>query len=100
MDYPILDVNGSFISFWKPLEILSISGNVTLVKGEPLVQAHLHPLLWPRGRDQRHRGPHYLGILGLLVLGVRYNGDGGGILFREGNRRGKVHASRQENQTV
>ena len=40
-EYPITDVNRTFLSFEKPLEILSISGNVTLAEGEPLVHAHL-----------------------------------------------------------
>ncbi len=40
-EYPITDANRTFLSFGKPLEILSISGNVTLVEGEPLVHAHL-----------------------------------------------------------
>jgi hypothetical protein len=40
-EYPITDANRTFLSFEKPLEILSISGNVTLVEGEPLVHAHL-----------------------------------------------------------
>jgi predicted DNA-binding protein with PD1-like motif len=40
-EYPITDANRTFLSFEKPLEILSISGNVTLAEGEPLVHAHL-----------------------------------------------------------
>ena len=40
-EYPITDVNRTFLSFEKPLEILSISGNVTLAEGAPLVHAHL-----------------------------------------------------------
>jgi predicted DNA-binding protein with PD1-like motif len=40
-EYPITDGNRTFLSFEKPLEILSISGNVTLAEGEPLVHAHL-----------------------------------------------------------
>jgi predicted DNA-binding protein with PD1-like motif len=40
-EYPISDVNRTFLSFEKPLEILSISGNVALAEGEPLVHAHL-----------------------------------------------------------
>ena len=40
-EYPITDANRTFLSFRKPLEILSISGNVTLAEGEPLVHAHL-----------------------------------------------------------
>ncbi len=40
-EYPITDANRTFLSFEKPLEILSISGNVTLAEGESLVHAHL-----------------------------------------------------------
>jgi predicted DNA-binding protein with PD1-like motif len=40
-EYPITDANRTFLSFENPLEILSISGNVTLAEGEPLVHAHL-----------------------------------------------------------
>ena len=40
-EYPITDANRTFISFENPLEILSISGNVTLAEEEPLVHAHL-----------------------------------------------------------
>ncbi len=40
-EYPITDANRTFLSFEKPLEILSISGNVTLAEGEPLVHVHL-----------------------------------------------------------
>ncbi len=40
-EYPITDANRTFLSFEKPLEILSISGNVTLAEGEPLVHAHI-----------------------------------------------------------
>ena len=40
-EYPITDANRTYLSFEKPLEILSISGNVTLADGETLVHAHL-----------------------------------------------------------
>ena len=40
-EYPITDTNRIFLSFENPLEILSISGNVTMAEGEPLVHAHL-----------------------------------------------------------
>jgi predicted DNA-binding protein with PD1-like motif len=39
--YPITDANRTFLSFEKPLEILSISGNVTLAEMELVVHAHL-----------------------------------------------------------
>ena len=41
VEYPITDINRAFLSFEKPLEILSISGNVTLAEGESLIHAHL-----------------------------------------------------------
>jgi len=40
-EYPITDANRTYLPFEKPLEILSISGNVTLAEGEPLVHAHV-----------------------------------------------------------
>ena len=39
--FPITDRNRIFLSFEKPLEILGISGNVSLAEGKPLVHAHL-----------------------------------------------------------
>jgi predicted DNA-binding protein with PD1-like motif len=40
-EYPITDANRTYLPFEKPLEILSISGNVTLAEGAPLVHAHV-----------------------------------------------------------
>jgi len=40
-EFPITDVNRSFVSFKRPLEILSISGNISKADGEPLVHAHI-----------------------------------------------------------
>lgn len=40
-EFPITDVNRSFVSFKRPLEILSISGNISKAEGEPLVHAHI-----------------------------------------------------------
>ena len=39
--YPITDENRTYLSFERPLEILSASGNVTMLEGEPLVHAHV-----------------------------------------------------------
>jgi predicted DNA-binding protein with PD1-like motif len=39
--FPITDKNRSFLSFEKPLEILGISGNVSIAERKPLVHAHL-----------------------------------------------------------
>ena len=40
-EFPITDANRSFLSFEEPLEILSISGTVTVAEGNPLVHAHV-----------------------------------------------------------
>lgn len=40
-EYPITDANRTYLCFEEPLEILSVSGNVTLAEGEPLVHAHV-----------------------------------------------------------
>ena len=39
--FPITDKNRSFVSFERPLEILGISGNISVAEGKPLVHAHL-----------------------------------------------------------
>jgi predicted DNA-binding protein with PD1-like motif len=39
--YPIKDENRVFISFKAPLEILSMSGNISILEDEPLVHVHL-----------------------------------------------------------
>ena len=40
-DYPITDENRTYLSFSRPLEILSLSGNITVAEGNPLVHAHV-----------------------------------------------------------
>ena len=40
-DFPITDSNRTFLSIKKPLEILSISGNISKAEGSPLVHAHI-----------------------------------------------------------
>lgn len=40
-EFPITDVNRSFLSIKRPLEILSISGNISKAEGKPLVHAHI-----------------------------------------------------------
>lgn len=40
-EFPITDKNRNYATFETPLEILGISGNVSLVEGMPLVHAHL-----------------------------------------------------------
>jgi len=39
--YPITDVNRTFLRFEKPLEILSLTGNVSGFQGKPSVHAHI-----------------------------------------------------------
>ena len=41
IEYPITDENRTFTSFKRPLEILSLSGNISLTEIEPLVHAHI-----------------------------------------------------------
>lgn len=65
-EYPITDANRTFLSFEKPLEILSISGNVTLAEGEPLVHVHL-TLSSVEGADITVIGGHL--IEGCVVFG-------------------------------
>jgi predicted DNA-binding protein with PD1-like motif len=40
-DFPITDSNRSFISFEKPLEILGLSGNISISEESAIVHAHL-----------------------------------------------------------
>lgn len=40
-EYPITDENRTFLSFNKPLEILALSGDISMAEGVPLVHAHL-----------------------------------------------------------
>jgi len=39
--FPITDQNRSFQSFDRPLEILGVSGNVSMAEGKPLVHVHV-----------------------------------------------------------
>lgn len=39
--FPITDDNRTYLSFRRPLEILSISGNISKAEGNPLVHAHI-----------------------------------------------------------
>ena len=39
-EFPITDANRTYLSFRRPLEILSISGNVSKAEGRPLIHAH------------------------------------------------------------
>ena len=40
-EFPITDKNRSYMSFEKPLEIIGLSGNVSVAEGKPLVHAHI-----------------------------------------------------------
>lgn len=40
-EYPITDVNRTFLSFEGPLEILALSGNISEVEGKPSVHVHI-----------------------------------------------------------
>lgn len=40
-EYPITDVNRSYLSFDRPMEILALSGNISVVENQPLVHAHI-----------------------------------------------------------
>jgi predicted DNA-binding protein with PD1-like motif len=40
-EYPITDENRTYLSFSRPLEILSLSGNITVAEASPLVHAHV-----------------------------------------------------------
>jgi predicted DNA-binding protein with PD1-like motif len=54
-EYPITDENRTYLSFSRPLEILSLSGNITVAEGNPLV--HVHVTLSHVGGDE-------IGIIG------------------------------------
>ena len=40
-EYPITDENRTYLSFSRPMEILSLSANITMAEGKPLVHAHV-----------------------------------------------------------
>lgn len=40
-EFPITDLNRTYLSFEKPSEIVGMSGNVSFADGKPLVHAHL-----------------------------------------------------------
>jgi predicted DNA-binding protein with PD1-like motif len=64
--YPITDENRTYLSFERPLEILSASGNVTRLEGEPLVHAHV-TLSSVEGDEIRVVGGHL--IEGCMIFG-------------------------------
>jgi predicted DNA-binding protein with PD1-like motif len=40
-EYPITDENRTYLHFRRPMEILSLSGNITMAEGDPLVHVHV-----------------------------------------------------------
>ncbi|MFB0558512.1 MAG: PPC domain-containing DNA-binding protein [Candidatus Bathyarchaeia archaeon] len=40
-ELPITDENRAFLSFRRPLEIVSLTGNIAMAEGRPLVHAHV-----------------------------------------------------------
>jgi predicted DNA-binding protein with PD1-like motif len=64
--FPITDANRTYLSFRRPLEILSISGNVSKVEEKPLVHAHI-TLSYVEGDVITVLGGHLLG--GCTVYG-------------------------------
>jgi predicted DNA-binding protein with PD1-like motif len=64
--YPITDENRTFLSFKVPLEILSMSGNISISEGEPLVHVHL-TLSHATGEGIKVIGGHLLE--GCIVFG-------------------------------
>lgn len=65
-EFPITDANRTFLSFKRPLEILSISGNISKVEGKPFAHAHLC-LSYVEGKTITVVGGHLLG--GCIVYG-------------------------------
>jgi len=65
-EFPITDLNRTYLSFHRPLEILSLSGNVTMAEGSPLVHAHA-TLSYVEGHEIGVIGGHL--IEGCIVFG-------------------------------
>jgi len=65
-EYPITDVNRSFLTFERPLEILALSGDVSEVEGKPWVHAHI-VLSYVEGDEIRVIGGHLLE--GCIIFG-------------------------------
>lgn len=65
-EFPITDSNRIFLSFEKPLEILSISGNISRAEGMTLVHAHV-TLSYVEGDEISVVGGHLLE--GCIIFG-------------------------------
>jgi predicted DNA-binding protein with PD1-like motif len=65
-EYPITDENRTYLSFSRPLEILSLSGNIMVAEGNPLVHAHV-TLSHIEGDEIRVIGGHL--IEGCTIFG-------------------------------
>jgi predicted DNA-binding protein with PD1-like motif len=65
-EFPITDENRTYLSFSRPLEILSMSGNISMAEGSPLVHAHV-TLSYIEGDEIGVVGGHL--IEGCIVFG-------------------------------
>lgn len=65
-EFPITDENRTYLSFNRPLEVLSMSGNVSMAEGSPLVHAHV-TLSYVEGDEIGVVGGHL--IEGCIVFG-------------------------------
>jgi len=65
-EYPITDANRFFLTFERPMEILSLSGNVSEVEGKPWIHAHI-TLSYIENDEIRVVGGHLLE--GCIVFG-------------------------------
>ena len=65
-EFPITDENRTYLSFSRPLEVLSMSGNVSMAEGSPLVHAHV-TLSYVEGDEIGVVGGHL--IEGCIVFG-------------------------------
>ena len=65
--YPITDVNRSFLSFERPLEILALSGNVSEVEGKSWVHSHVTLSYVDESEQARVVGGHLLE--GCIIFG-------------------------------
>ena len=65
-EFPITDENRTYLSFSRPLEVLSMSGNVSMAEGSPLVHAHV-TLSYVEGDEIGVVGGHL--IEGCIIFG-------------------------------
>jgi predicted DNA-binding protein with PD1-like motif len=65
-EFPITDENRTYLSFSRPLEVLSMSGNISMAEGSPLVHVHV-TLSYVEGDEIGVVGGHL--IEGCIVFG-------------------------------